>query len=36
VHVLLSQALRLAQPAHMSEALSSESMPLAAVGGLRN
>jgi UDP-galactopyranose mutase len=36
VHVLLSQALRLAQPAHMSEALSTESMPLAAAGGLRN
>lgn len=36
VHVLLSQALRLAQPANMSEALSSESMPLAAAGGLRS
>jgi glycosyltransferase involved in cell wall biosynthesis len=36
VHVLLSQALRLAHPAHMSEALASEPMPLAAVGGLRN
>jgi glycosyltransferase involved in cell wall biosynthesis len=36
VHVLVSQALRLAQPAGVAAALAAEALPVAAAGGLRS